>query len=103
VRESDVVVRFGGEEFLVILNDVEPGDSFAVAEKIRTNVENKVFISAGDKIRKTISLGVSEFPADSDGFWQAIKYADVAMYQAKETGRNKSVRFEPSMWSGDEF
>jgi diguanylate cyclase (GGDEF)-like protein len=103
VRESDVVVRFGGEEFLVILNDVEAGDSFAIAEKIRTNVEAKVFISGGEKIRKTISLGVSEFPLDSDGFWQTIKFADVAMYEAKETGRNRTIRFEPSMWSGDEF
>ncbi len=103
VRESDVVVRFGGEEFLAILTDIEEGDAFDVAEKIRVNIEEKVFIAAGEKIRKTISVGISEYPQNSEGFWQAIKYADVALYSAKETGRNKSVIFDPSMWSGDEF
>ncbi|MDY0189801.1 MAG: diguanylate cyclase [Desulfuromonas sp.] len=103
VRESDMVVRFGGEEFLVILTDVEEGDAFRVAEKIRLNIEAKVFITAGEKIRKTISVGVSEYPRDSEGFWQAIKYADVALYSAKEGGRNRSISFDPSMWSGEEF
>lgn len=103
VRESDVVIRFGGEEFLVIITDVESGDALAVAEKIRINIEEKVFIVGSEKVRKTISIGVSEFPLDSDGFWQSIKYADVALYNAKDTGRNKSIRFDESMWSADEF
>ena len=103
VRESDVVVRFGGEEFLVILTDIETGDAMNVAEKIRSNIEDKVFMVGPEKIRKTISLGVSEYPGDSEGFWQSIKYADVALYQAKETGRNKALRFEESMWTAEEF
>lgn len=103
VRESDVVVRFGGEEFLVIITDIEPGDALVVAEKIRTNIEEKVFIVGPEKVKKTISIGVSEFPLDSDGFWQTIKYADVALYSAKDAGRNRSIRFEESMWSADEF
>lgn len=103
VRESDVVVRFGGEEFLVILNDIEDGMALQIAEKIRTNIEAKVVRVGTHKIRKTISLGVSEFPGDSDGFWQAIKYADVALYQAKTNGRNQSVRFDEKMWTEEEF
>ncbi|MCD6525761.1 MAG: diguanylate cyclase [Desulfuromonas sp.] len=103
VRESDVVVRFGGEEFLVVLTDVELGDGLIVAEKIRSNIEDKVFIVGAEKIRKTISIGVSEYQTDSDGFWQCIKYADVALYQAKENGRNKALRFEESMWTAEEF
>lgn len=103
VRESDMVIRYGGEEFLIMLIDVEPGDSEAVAEKVRVGVEEKGFNINGEKIKKTISVGVSEFPHDTDAFWQAIKFADVALYQAKETGRNKVVRFEPHMWDDDEF
>ncbi|OEU76259.1 MAG: hypothetical protein BA874_01760 [Desulfuromonadales bacterium C00003068] len=103
VRESDVVVRFGGEEFLVIITDIEPGDALVVAEKIRTSIEEKVFLVGPEKVKKTISIGVSEFPLDSDGFWQTIKYADVALYNAKDTGRNRSIRFDESMWSADEF
>jgi diguanylate cyclase (GGDEF)-like protein len=103
VRETDLVIRFGGEEFLVLLLDIEPGGAMEVAEKIRKKME--VFkLKTGDTIlQKTISIGISEFPADTDGFWQAIKYADVALYQAKETGRNRVVRFLPEMWKQDGF
>ncbi|MGM0415697.1 MAG: diguanylate cyclase [Thermodesulfobacteriota bacterium] len=103
VREADLVIRYGGEEFLIMLIDIEPGDSESVAEKVRKGVEEKGFNVNGEKIRKTISVGVSEFPHDTDAFWQAIKFADVALYQAKESGRNKVVRFEPHMWADDEF
>jgi diguanylate cyclase (GGDEF)-like protein len=54
-------------------------------------------------LRKTISIGVSEFPKDTEGFWQGIKFADVALYKAKETGRNKVVRFTQDMWTTDDF
>lgn len=103
VREADLVIRYGGEEFLIMLLDVEPDDSVAVAEKVRAGVEEKRFNISGEKIQKTISIGVSEFPYDTDAFWQAIKYADVALYKAKENGRNQVVRFEPYMWDEDEF
>jgi diguanylate cyclase (GGDEF)-like protein len=49
-------------------------------------------------IQKTISLGVSEFPADTNTLWSCIKFADVALYRAKEDGRNRSVRFTQDMW-----
>ncbi len=103
VRDTDIVVRFGGEEFLILLVDVEPGDAIAVAEKIRENVAEKIFTVGAEKFHKTISIGISEFPKDTDAFWQSIKYADVALYQAKEGGRNQVVQFEPSMWSEDQF
>jgi diguanylate cyclase (GGDEF)-like protein len=49
-------------------------------------------------LQKTISIGVSDFPTDSDTFWQAVKFADVALYRAKHNGRNRVVRFAPEMW-----
>ena len=49
-------------------------------------------------LQKTISIGVAEFPADADSFWQVVKYADVALYKAKAAGRNRVVRFLPEMW-----
>ena len=64
--------------------------------------ETKIKVSDGI-IKKTISLGVSEFPTDTESFWQAIKFADVALYRAKETGRNKAVRFTEHMWSGSQL
>ncbi|MGE5514503.1 MAG: diguanylate cyclase [Bacteroidota bacterium] len=101
VRASDMVIRFGGEEFLVILVDTPPENADAVAEKIRSSVE-QLEVQAGHVVlKKTISIGIADFPTDSDTFWQAVKFADVALYQAKEGGRNQVVRFNPSMWGDD--
>jgi len=103
VREADIVIRFGGEEFLVLVVDIHPGEALTVAEKIRQNMEAIKFSTPDGPLKKTISLGVSEFPGDSEAFWQAIKYADVALYKAKETGRNRALHFVPEMWTGEEF
>lgn len=103
VREADIVIRFGGEEFFILLVDINPGDSLLVAEKIRKAVEETKFKLPSGTLKKTLSLGISEFPGDSEGFWQCIKYADVALYKAKETGRNRSIRFDPLMWEGEQF
>lgn len=103
IRESDYVIRWGGEEFLVLLIDVQSGFSEKVAEKIRKNVENKLIEFTGGTLRKTVSIGVAEFPIDTNQIWECIKYADVALYKAKETGRNKVVRFEKSMWQSEEY
>jgi diguanylate cyclase (GGDEF)-like protein len=98
VRSSDLVIRFGGEEFLIILVDTPSSDADLVAEKIRAAVEGLTVQTGATVIRKTISIGLSDFPTDSDTFWQAVKFADVALYQAKDTGRNRVVRFNESMW-----
>jgi diguanylate cyclase (GGDEF)-like protein len=103
VRGSDLVIRFGGEEFLVLLLDVKPDDTFGVAEKIRTRVEELKVKITGGIIQKTISIGVSEFPTDTQHFWEAIKYADIALYKAKETGRNKVLRFTADMWAEEKY
>lgn len=98
VRGSDIVVRFGGEEFLVILMDVREDESEGVAEKIRNQMEDTKVKMVGGFIQKTISVGISEFPKDTEQFWEAIKFSDVALYKAKQTGRNKVVRFTQEMW-----
>jgi len=103
VRDADIIIRFGGEEFFILLIDINPGDAILVADKIRKIFEETKIKIPNGSIQKTLSLGVSEFPGDGDGFWQCIKYADVALYKAKETGRNKAIRFEEEMWSGEEF
>ena len=100
IRESDLLVRFGGEEFLVMLLDMKENfSSDKVAEKIRVAVERHHFkLPDGHVIRKTVSIGVADFPKDADSMSQTIKFADVALYEAKQTGRNKVVRFRPEMW-----
>ncbi len=103
VRESDFVIRYGGEEFMVLLVDSQVGKAVEVAEKIRKRVEKSTIQVGSLLLNKTVSIGVSEFPADTDKFWQAVKFADVALYKAKEEGRNRVVRFEKDMWQSDEY
>ncbi len=103
VRSSDMVIRFGGEEFLALLVDINPGEAEGLGEKIRKTIEEKKIKVPDGTLKKTISIGVSEFPGDTESFWQAIKYADVALYKAKETGRNRVVRFAKEMWTEEEF
>lgn len=103
VRNADIVIRYGGEEFLVLLVDAKPGDSVFVGEKIRETLQDAKIKMAGGFIQKTISIGVSEFPADTQNFWESVKFADVALYKAKETGRNKVVRFALEMWAEERY
>lgn len=97
IRDSDLVIRFGGEEFLVVLLDIEAGSAATVGEKIRESVQNTTFKLAKSSLKQTLSLGVSELPQDSDRFWQSIKFADVALYKAKEAGRNCVIQFTKDM------
>jgi diguanylate cyclase (GGDEF)-like protein len=101
VRSSDIAVRYGGEEFLLVLMDTSADAALKVAEKVRAEVEATKVPLPGGMLQKTISIGVAEFPGDSDTFWQVVKFADVALYAAKSAGRNRVVRFTPDMWDVD--
>ena len=105
IRKSDLLIRYGGEEFLIILLDVEDENtSFIIAEKIRCAVEDAKFaLPSNGILRKTLSMGTANFPADAQHFYQIIKYADVALYQAKEQGRNKVIKFISEMWNEDDY
>ncbi len=104
VRASDIVIRYGGEEFVVLLIDVKTSqDILDVAEKIRSTMELAIINVPDGTLQKTLSIGVSEFPGDTEGFWEAIKFADVALYRAKNEGRNRVVRFNPEMWEQEKY
>jgi len=84
VREGDVVGRWGGEEFLIILPDTTLSDATVLAERLRQAVATNLFTTAG---QVTISLGVSAFKTDRSPE-AIVSRADTALYQAKEKGRN---------------
>ena len=102
IRGSDLAIRFGGEEFVALLVGADENKAMEVAERIRKAMEDYTFKTANGPLKKTISVGVAEFPQDSDAFWECLKFADVAMYEAKETGRNKVLRFTKDMWKDGE-
>lgn len=98
VRDADMVIRFGGEEFMILLTDCDPGTSTDMAERIRLKVQQQKFSIPGHTIRMTLSIGFVDFPrTPNQEIWDAFKLADIALYRAKEKGRNCIVQFNDSL------
>lgn len=103
IRDADMAIRFGGEEFLVLLHEPTEKGVLEVAQKIRKGFESINFRFENENMKKTISIGVSTFPQDANSLWKVIKFADNSLYQAKHRGRNQVVRFQPDDFEGENF
>ena len=99
-RPYDTAVRWGGEEFVVLLRATDSNAAVVFAERIRTGIETGKNLSVGFKI--TISIGVAEYQ-DEDTLEALMDKADQALYQAKRTGRNKVVCWEHFQQINDEL
>jgi ammonium transporter, Amt family len=86
IRATDIFARWGGEEFVLILDTTDLLQAQNIADSLRKEVENSKFKTV-DKI--TVSIGVSEFKTKNDTFEDVFKKADQALYQAKTSGRNR--------------
>ena len=88
VRSSDVVARLGGDEFVVLVQEVaEPDQVETVARKILSTLIRPMVIS-GQECRVSASIGICMYPADAQTEQALMKNADIAMYHAKEEGKN---------------
>ncbi|MDQ3820653.1 MAG: GGDEF domain-containing protein, partial [Acidobacteriota bacterium] len=93
VRDTDVVARYGGDEFVVILPESNIEQAELVAERMRAKIERNLFTGGrGLRLRLTASFGVATFPASAQSPQQLVANADAAMYEAKAAGKN-CVRF----------
>lgn len=88
VRGSDIVFRYGGEEFVVLLPDTNQEEAALIAERIRIGIESHTLAYGMEVLNMTASLGVSSLKRN-DHPKDFIKRADAAMYQAKRSGRNR--------------
>ena len=88
MREGDELFRYGGEEFALLCPETLPG-ALALAERIRMAVEAAAHPGLDRAV--TISVGIAGFPAGAGGFAELLRRADAALYEAKETGRNRVV------------
>ena len=93
VRESDVVIRWGGEEFFILLYECDMQQAKNVAERIRETVQNMVSI--------TVSIGVAIHEGNS---WEeSVNHADLALYRAKDRGRNTVVVYSNKEFQNNEI
>lgn len=91
VRDTDVVGRFGGEEFIILLPHTTAADAAIVAERIRKTILGTNLTWHGQKLDVKLSLGVAEAGVHADGFDELLTAADEALYAAKKGGRNQTV------------
>ena len=91
LRKEDIIARFGGEEFIVILPNTALDEALSIAEKLRKRIESEKF--SNFNLPLTITLGISVHHKENDNALKMIKRADKALYRGKDKGRN---RVEPS-------
>ena len=95
VRKADTVARIGGDEFSILLADIEcPSDITEIVRKILVALRDTCII-AGKEFHITASMGISIYPDDSDDIATLFRYADIALYRAKDRGRNTFEFYKP--------
>lgn len=94
LREKDILFRWGGEEFLLLLPQLETSKQYAVANNICKTIENsRIVLDDDTTISLTVSMGVSSYPIHGSTKNELIEKADIAMYRAKANGRNRVELF----------
>jgi diguanylate cyclase (GGDEF)-like protein len=89
VRDEDVVVRYGGDEYVILLVGIDSGGGLKVAERIRRAIEDHRFLSReGARVRITASIGLASFPEHAANPAEILDFADRAMYRGKKSTRN---------------
>lgn len=88
IRSSDLVCRQGGEEFVVVIPDLQSADAIAKADAIRQQIALYPFDISGQQLGVTVSIGVAWFPVAGETLEEILKQADSALYLAKQQGRN---------------
>lgn len=91
-RVTDIVARWGGEEFMILLPETSANEAVTIAEDIRKNVASMDYEQIDKRV--TISLGVNSFVANEDNYDSFIKGVDIALYKAKNNGKNQVVEYE---------
>ncbi|MCE1247780.1 MAG: sensor domain-containing diguanylate cyclase [Firmicutes bacterium] len=93
VRGTDVVGRYGGEEFCALLPETSTSGALIIADRLRKELETMVFRYQDIDIKATMSVGVSTFPRDATDPTELMRKADIALYRSKEEGRNRVTVF----------
>ena len=92
--ETDATFRYGGEEFLILLRELNIEQAKKIGERIRMNLElEPIEIGNGKYAKVTVSCGLAQYPIHSEDVWEVIELADKALYKAKRKGKNNVVMY----------
>ena len=92
IRDNDILIRYGGEEFMLLLYNRDSKDDLSeIYERVRKNISSHIFTYEKNKIEMQVSIGVHENPATEKDLNEAIKVADKMLYIAKKEGRNRVI------------
>lgn len=96
IRKTDIPVRFGGEEFLLLIRELDIEIAKSVGERIRKQLEKqRIYIDTGsERLKVTVSCGLAQYPRHSSDIKTVIEFADKALYHAKEIGKNIVVTYD---------
>lgn len=92
LRVSDVLARYGGDEFIVLLPETDRERATVVAERIRAAIHGTVLSTADGELAITVSIGLASYPEDAGEVAEVLERADKAMYRSKQRGRNQVSR-----------
>jgi len=96
LRDDDIVGRYSGDEFLILIEDFECNDDLSyLSEKLIDSLVSPIYHYGNIPIFTSVSIGICIFPDDTDSFEQLIQYADAAMYKAKKAGKNNFIFHSP--------
>ncbi|MCD8574636.1 MAG: diguanylate cyclase [Erysipelotrichaceae bacterium] len=94
LRDKDLIARWGGEEFVVMLHQANPNEAYKIAERLRRTIESTTFQINQHHIHITVSFGIAPLnTSEEEPLYTSYLRADKALYQAKESGRNKTIIF----------
>ncbi len=96
VRAEDIIARYGGEEFAILCRGTPPMSALRLAERLRRGVESHAFVYHDQRISVTLSVGIAMCADSPTAAQHLVAKADAALYQAKETGRNRVVLQHPT-------
>lgn len=104
IRDSDILVRYGGEEFLLLINNRGSDEStLDICKRLKSNISKEHFFYDGNEIKVTVSIGLHKHPYLEKNLQEAIKKADEVLYLAKRNGRNRIEIYDEKITNGSQF
>ena len=94
VRTSDVLARYGGDEFVIMMSHTSTEHARTAAERIRAAIHNTSFDMRGERISSTVSIGIASFPECVEDAADVLDKADVALYRSKQAGRDRVTYYD---------